>query len=92
MVGLLMSNQTKNTREQSNCKHNWHFVQTFIGAGEPRLMEQLEPVPIGSDEMPKIRSWVDCRQEYAKYLCDKCGTKKQVATAHTAFNKIGDKS
>lgn len=57
--------------------HKWNYIRTFIAEGKPRVMQQLQPTPIGSSEKPKMKMWVDARQEYALYHCV-CGEKKQV--------------
>ena len=61
----------------SNHEHDWNFIRTFIAEGKPKTMRRLEPAPVGSSEKPKIKMWVDTRQEYALYHCV-CGEKRQV--------------
>lgn len=62
----------------NNHIHTWHLVRTFIAEGEPKVMQQVEPVAVGSTDAPKVKTWVDARQEYCLYHCT-CGESKSVA-------------
>ena len=63
-----------------NHEHSWHFIRTFIADGKPKVMQRLEVPPVGSDEKPKVMTWMDARQEYALYHCP-CGVSKNVEIA-----------
>lgn len=64
--------------------HPWHLVKTFIGDGEPRTMQMIDP------DSGKTKMWIDARQEHAKFVCDICGTYKIVAMEATPTTKGAD--
>lgn len=64
-------------------QHDWQFEKTFIAEGKPKLMRRLVFPEISMVEgeyvCPKVEMWVDCRQEYARFICI-CGERKVVET------------